>query len=114
MTLQNTKQNGDNGMVEFVVTARKYKTTLTNKYLNREKWEQPIVGQVKSFLPGTVISVNVKKGQTVLAGDLLLEHEAMKMINRIAAPVAGIITGVHVIGGQQVSKNFLMIEIEPD
>ena len=30
--------------VDFVVTARKYKTTLTAKYKNRKVWQRPFVG----------------------------------------------------------------------
>ena len=111
MSKQDNKPKED--FVEFVVTARKYKTTLTKKYLNRKKWELPIVGQVKSFLPGTVMKLYVEQNQKVEAGDLLLEHEAMKMLNQIIAPVSGIVSIIHVEVGQKISKNFLMIEIEP-
>ena len=100
-------------LVEFVVTARKYKTTLTNKYLNREKWENPIPGQVKSFLPGTIISLQVKVGQKVEEGELILEQESMKMLNQIVAPVTGTVSLINVEVGQRIPKNLLMIEITP-
>ena len=33
------KKEKDNEYVDFVVTARKYKTTLTAKYKNRKMWQ---------------------------------------------------------------------------
>ena len=46
------KKEKDNEYVDFVVTARKYKTTLTAKYKNRKMWHKPFVGDVISHLPG--------------------------------------------------------------
>ena len=46
-------------LVDFVVKARAYKTTLTKKYEKREMWHPPVAGEVKSLLPGTIISINV-------------------------------------------------------
>lgn len=42
------KKEKDNEYVDFVVTARKYKTTLTAKYKNRKMWHKPFVGDVIS------------------------------------------------------------------
>ena len=70
--------------VDFVVTARKYKTLLTEKYKNRSVWHKPVAGEVISHLPGTIIQIMVEVGQPVEAGQLLLIHEAMKMQNRVS------------------------------
>lgn len=113
MDKQNKSQNEDQNFVDFVVTARKYKTKLTNKYLGRHKWEPSSPGDVRSFLPGTIIKVKVKPKQKVKEGDLLMIHDAMKMLNRVVAPVTGIVKAVHVVEGQKIPKNFLMIEVEP-
>ena len=107
------KRTDEKELVEFVVTARKYKTTLSDKYLNRKKWEKPIQGEVKSFLPGTVIRLYVKEGQQIKEGELLLEHEAMKMLNKIISPVSGVVSRINVEEGQKVPKNFLMVEVTP-
>ena len=102
-----------NEYVDFVVTARKYKTLLTKKYLAREVWKKPFPGDVFSVLPGTIIRLDVKEGQEVKEGELLLIHEAMKMQNRIVAPVTGVITEVCINEGDKISKNHLMVKIEP-
>lgn len=99
--------------VDFVVTARKYKTLLTKKFINRTVWQKPLPGDVFSLLPGTVLSLKVKVGDTVEAGDLLMIHEAMKMLNRIAAPISGTIAAIEVTEGEKIGKNHLMIKIEP-
>ena len=113
--MDNIKNNNHNehDLVEFVVTARKYKTKLSKKYLARQKWEPIVPGQVKSFLPGTIIKVYAKPKQKVKEGDLLMIHEAMKMLNRVVAPVNGVVKEIHVKEGQKIPKNFLMIEVEP-
>ena len=44
-------------LVDFVVTARKYKTTLTEKFKNRPVWHKPFPGDVISHLPGTIVEL---------------------------------------------------------
>ena len=39
-------------LVDFAVTARKYKTTLTKKFINRPLWVKPVPGEIRSILPG--------------------------------------------------------------
>ena len=106
-------ENKENEYVDFVVTARKYKTLLTEKYKNRKMWHKPFVGDVISTLPGTVVKIYVEKGQEVEAGQLLLIHQAMKMYNRIVAPVSGVITELDVTEGDKIAKDHLMVKIQP-
>ena len=49
---------------------------------------------VPSPLPGTVINVLVKPGESVKAGQLLLILEAMKMENEILAPEDGVVSSI--------------------
>ena len=97
--------------VDFVVTARKYKTLLTEKYKNRSVWHKPVAGEVISHLPGTIIQIMVEVGQPVEVGQLLLIHEAMKMQNRVVAPVAGVVAEINVHEGESITKNHLMVKI---
>ena len=107
------KKEKDNEYVDFVVTARKYKTTLTAKYKNRKMWHKRFVGDVISHLPGTIVKVEVQQGQEVEAGQLLLIHQAMKMYNRVVAPVAGTIVELGVTEGDKIPKDHLMVKIQP-
>ncbi|MGL4993569.1 MAG: biotin/lipoyl-containing protein [Bacteroidales bacterium] len=99
-------------LVDFVVTARKYKTTLTRKFMNRKEWIKPIEGEVKAILPGTVLEIAVKVGDEVKKGDLLLIHEAMKMRNRIKSPINGRVAEIRVEAGLRVTKDTVMVVIE--
>lgn len=103
----------ENEYVDFIVTARKYKTLLTAKYKNRPIWHKPLPGEVISHLPGTILELKVEQGQEVEAGQLLLIHEAMKMQNRVVAPMSGIVTEMGVKAGDKIGKNHLMVKIEP-
>ncbi|MDR1980159.1 MAG: acetyl-CoA carboxylase biotin carboxyl carrier protein subunit [Tannerellaceae bacterium] len=103
----------ENDYVDFVVTARHYKTRLTKKYMNRPVWQKQLPEDVVSALPGTVIRIMVKPGQQVEMGELVMIHEAMKMLNRIVAPVTGVVKEIYVREGDQVGKHHLMIKIEP-
>lgn len=106
-------ENRENEYVDFVVTARKYKTLLTEKYKNRKMWHKPFPGDVIAHLPGTIVQIYVEKGQEVEAGQLLLIHQAMKMYNRIVAPVAGVVAELDVAEGDQIAKDHLMAKIQP-
>lgn len=100
-------------LVDFIVTARKYKTTLTEKFKNRPVWHKPYVGDVISHLPGTIVELEVKVGDEVEAGQLLLIHQAMKMLNRVVAPISGVVSEVNVQIGEQIPKDHLMVHIDP-
>lgn len=100
--------------VDFVVTARKYKTKLTNKYLNRKPWQPVQPGEVNSHLPGTIVEVVVKEGEHVEKGQLLCIHDAMKMLNRVVSPCAGIVSRINVKPGDKIPKDHLMVKIETE
>ncbi len=98
--------------VEFAVTARKYKTLLTKKYLNRKVWIDPNPYEIQSFIPGTIVQIPIKEGQIVKEGELILIVEAMKMRNRILMPFTARIKKINVAVGEKIPKDFLMIELE--
>lgn len=59
---------------------------------------------VRAQIPGRVVSVGVRDGQSVEAGQRLLSVEAMKMENEIRAQRAGRIERVAVRPGQRVER----------
>ena len=69
-------------------------------------------GQVATAMPGTVVSVKVKVGDTVALGDGLLVIEAMKMENEIQAPISGKVVAVYVQKGDSVMPEEALIEIQ--
>jgi biotin carboxyl carrier protein len=62
-------------------------------------------------IPGTIIDVFVKSGQSVKQGETLLILEAMKMQNQILMPFDGKLKKVYVSADEKIAKNRLMIEI---
>ena len=89
-------------LVDFAVTARKYKTTLTKKFINRPLWVKPVPGEIRSILPGTIVSYAVEVGQS------------MKMQNRILSPVAGVVTELNATPGEHLVKGALMLTIKTE
>ncbi|WP_178988535.1 biotin/lipoyl-containing protein [Winogradskyella schleiferi] len=63
-------------------------------------------------IPGTILSLNVKVGDTIKENDLLLVLEAMKMENNIVAEKSGVVSSIKVEVGQQVLQDALLIELE--
>lgn len=63
-------------------------------------------------IPGVVLSIDVKVGDTLKIGDRMLVLEAMKMENNIVCEKAGTITAINITAGQQVLQDELMIELE--
>lgn len=73
----------------------------------------PIMDKTKTVLapiPGVVLSVLVKVGDTVIFGQELCVLEAMKMKNQIRANRAGTIAAVRVAPGEQVRHSQVMFE----
>jgi biotin carboxyl carrier protein len=67
---------------------------------------------IKSPLPGVILSVFVKVGDSVKIGDKVMVLEAMKMENSILAEKDGIVSAVHVKVGDSCMQNDVLMEIE--
>lgn len=63
-------------------------------------------------MPGSILKVNVNKGDSVKRGQVLLVLEAMKMENEITAPADGKIADVKVEQGQCITAGEVMVEFE--
>ena len=64
---------------------------------------------VKSPMPGTILSVPVKAGQSVKTGDVLVVLEAMKMENEIKAGRDGVVASVAVSKGESVDTGAVLV-----
>ena len=75
--------------------------------------KQPITGHVITApMPGRVLSVKVKAGDTVKRNQELLVLEAMKMENSIMADKPGVIKQILVGEGESVGADAPLVEIE--
>ncbi len=68
--------------------------------------------KVNAPMPGTILSVNVKVGDAVKKGQVLVILEAMKMENEIMAPVDGTVSFVGVNQGATVESGSTICVIE--
>jgi pyruvate carboxylase len=62
-------------------------------------------------MPGTITKINVKKGDTVVKGDLLAITEAMKIETKIAAATDGEIVDVLLNQGDKIEAGDLIIKL---
>jgi biotin carboxyl carrier protein len=67
---------------------------------------------LKSPLPGVILEVKVREGDTVKAGQLLMVLEAMKMENNIDAHKAGVVKSVDKRQGDSVLEGDVLLTIE--
>jgi biotin carboxyl carrier protein len=70
-------------------------------------------GELRASMPGKVVKVLCKAGDTIKPGQGLLVIEAMKMENELRAPGAGKITEVLVREGQTVEGGQLLVSLAP-
>ncbi len=67
---------------------------------------------IKAPLPGVVVSVLVKVGDTVKASDTVISLEAMKMENAIHAGRDGKVAAINVNAGDSVLEGTVLITLE--
>jgi biotin carboxyl carrier protein len=70
------------------------------------------VNSIETRIPGKIIDVMAKAGQTVKKGDELFILEAMKMENRVFAPRDGVIKDVFVKNGDILSIGNKLMSFE--
>jgi len=68
-------------------------------------------GVVVAPMAGKIVSVRVKRGESVKAGDMVCTLEAMKMENEIVAPKGGLVEEVRVSEGVAVNEGDVLVII---
>jgi 3-methylcrotonyl-CoA carboxylase alpha subunit len=64
-------------------------------------------------MPGRVIDVLVRPGDTVARGEVLLVLEAMKVQMRLTAPRAGVVEAVRAVQGELVDDGAELVSFLP-
>ncbi|MCH2224780.1 MAG: acetyl-CoA carboxylase biotin carboxyl carrier protein subunit [Crocinitomicaceae bacterium] len=75
--------------------------------------QENLHADVKAPMPGKVIDVVVKEGDTIVKGDAILILEAMKMENVLKAENDCSIKKILIEPSQNVEKNQILIELDP-
>jgi pyruvate carboxylase subunit B len=68
---------------------------------------------LKAPMPGLVMRIEVEVGQSVAEGDGLIIVEAMKMENELKCHGDARVKAIHVMEGETVAKDQLLVEFEP-
>ena len=89
----------------------KYELTLEDPR-TREFAASAATGGLTTPLPGAVVSVPVKLGAQVAAGEVLMVIEAMKMEHTITAPYAGTVTAIHFAPGERVPEGSELLALK--
>jgi biotin carboxyl carrier protein len=108
--------NGSNYLVELEQEIQTKKTpTLVRQAVKTHKTiEQKQAGgsfKVQCPLPGNIVNIMVKEGDTVAVGDKLIVYEAMKMENVIIAEKAGTISKISTSIGDAVLQDAVLLEM---
>jgi glutaconyl-CoA/methylmalonyl-CoA decarboxylase subunit gamma len=75
---------------------------------------RPSGTRIAAPMPGRIVKVNVKVGDSVVPGTALLSVEAMKMENELQSPSAGRVLSVNVQVGATVESDQELILITPE
>jgi len=97
---------------EIVLENGAFETHVTRKFALRKPYQKQDPGAVKAVIPGIVTEIIAKAGSPVKHGETMVILEAMKMLNRIMAPLDGTVKAVHVKVGEKVVKGQVLVEIK--
>ena len=111
----------DNGLATVQVNGVPYKVEFEKNEKPRTETGAKVIAspkaaagagnQVKAPLPGVVMNINVKVGDTVKASDTVLVLEAMKMENAIHAGYDGRVASISVNPGDSVLEGAVLVTI---
>jgi biotin carboxyl carrier protein len=102
-------------ILELKINNKKYLVKVTDQYdqllhnLGFDKALSQKISDLKAPMPGLVLKVLVKDGDTVIKGDNLIILEAMKMENIIKSPIDGTVKNIRIQEGDKLEKNQVMI-----
>jgi biotin carboxyl carrier protein len=88
-----------------------YKTRISSRFSNRIPYKPVDPNLILSFIPGTVLDILVRPGQSVRKGDDLMILDSMKMQNQLKCNIDGKVKTIFVSKGDRVSKGMVLIEI---
>ena len=69
-------------------------------------------GVIRAPLPGTILDIMVKVGESVRADQTIMILEAMKMESEIHCPIAGKVKSIKVEKGASVQESDILVELE--
>ncbi|HQQ93418.1 MAG TPA: acetyl-CoA carboxylase biotin carboxyl carrier protein subunit [Bacteroidia bacterium] len=116
LSIELLRLNPEDKTLQLRINAKRVQVKLRDKYdellhsLGLDEINQKKANDIKAPMPGMVLNVLVKDGDTVKKGDAILVLEAMKMENILKSPSDGIIKKVAISKGTAVEKNQLLVQ----
>ncbi len=109
-------ESSDGVKMELITEAVKYNVTCKNELdLVKEKYissdNNRFKDKILSPMPGAVVKINIKEGDELKPGDVMLVLEAMKMENEIKTESDCIVTGIHAQEKSSVNKGQLLVTL---
>ena len=107
----------DQNRITVKVNGVEYKFSLESifSYLRRNMLNKDVGAasdnNIRSQMPGKIVDIFMSEGDLVNEGEPILSLEAMKMQNEINASCNGVIRKIHVVPGQSVMQDELLVEI---
>uniref|UniRef100_A0A673A3L5 Propionyl-CoA carboxylase alpha chain, mitochondrial n=1 Tax=Sphaeramia orbicularis TaxID=375764 RepID=A0A673A3L5_9TELE len=98
-------------LLQFKVRVLSKLAAELNSYMP-EKVPEDTTSILRSPMPGTVVAVSVKAGDTVAEGQEICVIEAMKMQNSLTAVRQAKVKSVHCKAGETVGEGDLLVELE--
>jgi len=98
----------DNGDVQIQLLK------IEDVYLSEKHSETDGGNQVFAPMPGLIADVLVHKNQIVKKGEAVIVLEAMKLLQKLEAPVSGVVSDVHFQPGDTPEKGALLLTIDPE
>jgi len=68
---------------------------------------------LRAPMPGSLVVIHARAGQTVAKGEALLVMESMKMETTLTAARDGVVAAVHYAPGQTFDRDALLLSLEP-
>lgn len=108
----------EQGKYEVLLNGRLYEAQVLDQrallMLNRKGGLKLDSGELHSPMPGLIVDVLVKAGDTVKEGDTVIILESMKMQNELKSPRSGRVQTVNCKAKDTVDKNALLLVIALD
>jgi len=101
-----------NGVLKKVTLFKEIEKLVSQIIQNDYDSSDENITELNAPMPGTVLEINVNKGDKVKKNDSLLILEAMKMENVLACPKDGIISKVNVKINDTVDKGTVLLSFE--
>ena len=92
--------------------SRTTETLRAEEAKSKRPGHEAVAGAVVAPMPGKIVTIMVKVGDTVTPGDPILILEAMKMQNEVDSPFSGKVKEILVREGESVDAHDVLVVVE--